>query len=195
MRLEKPYSADDKFHLVMTPVEWKEIHALAKFAQVCLAYDCRTAYVAQILTYLVYVGQFGGFSQPANIQSDQNMQAAFAAVDRLAETASTDDVLLSLRKEEMRQLLIILGKASEAEDRADHLNWDSEAEDQEERLNCESEAEDQVERLNYADPEKVPYSFPDLEFASDYYGDALYALLIALHEDKSLTISRPSRIV
>ena len=38
MRLEKPNPEDDTFKLVMSPVEWEEINALAKFAQAGLAY-------------------------------------------------------------------------------------------------------------------------------------------------------------
>jgi hypothetical protein len=170
VRLEKPDSGHDTFKLVMSPVEWEEIHALAKFAQAGLAYDCKAAYVAQVFTYLVLWGRFGGFPQPADIQSNQDMQAAFAAVDRLAESVATGamnrgDVVLRLRKEELRQLLIMLGKASEAEDHA--------------------------EVMLDAYPAEFPYIFPDLEFTPSVYGDAFETLLMALWEDRSQEVIRP----
>ena len=166
MRLEKPESGHDTFKLVMSAVEWEEIHALAKFAQAGLAYDCTAAYVAQVFTYLVLWGRFGGFPQPADIQSNQDMQAAFAAVDRLAESVPADgrnrgDVVLRLRKEELRQLLILLGKASEAEDKAEDLHDD------------------------------IGVEFPDLEFTPSLYGDAFENLLMALHENRSQEVIRP----
>jgi len=154
----------------MSPVEWKEIHALAKFAQAGLAYDCTAAYVAQVFTYLMFVGRFGGFPQPADIHFNPDMQAAFAAVDRLAKSVpiglmNRGDVVLGLRKEELRQLLIVLGKASEAEDQTEHLHD--------------------------AIPEEFPYCFPDLEFAASYHGDAFDNLLTAVHEEGSQEIIRP----
>ncbi len=170
MRLEKPDAGDDTFKLIMSPVEWEEIHALAKFAQAGLAYDCKAAYVAQVFTYLVLWGRFGGFPQPADIYSNHDMQAAFEALDRLAESVAPGamnrgDVVLRLRKEEFRQLLILLGKASEAEDQADIVHG--------------------------AFPDEFPSIYPDLEFTPSVYGDAFENLLMALHEDRSQEVIRP----
>ena len=161
MRLEKPEPAGDTFSLVMSPVEWKEIHALAKFAQAGIAYDAQAAYVAQVFVYVM--------SQPEDILGNRNTLAAFAAVDRLAAAVSANaariDVVLRLPKEEMRQLLIMLGKAAESEDQADIVHD--------------------------ALPEKFPHRFPEMDPCSHYYADAFDDLLAALHQDKGLTISRP----
>ena len=71
------------------------------------------------------------------------------------------DVVLRLRKEELRQLLILLGKASEAEDKAEDLH------------------------------DAIPVEFPDLEFPPSLYGDAFENLLMALHENRSQEVIRP----
>ena len=52
VRLEKPEVGDGTFSLVMSPVEWQEIHALAKFAQASITYNAQAAYVAQVVTYM-----------------------------------------------------------------------------------------------------------------------------------------------
>jgi len=74
VRLESPGLGSDTFHLVMSPVEWKEVYALAKFAQAGLEYDCRANYVVQVFTYLYLVSDFG-ISQPGDMLSNPNMQA------------------------------------------------------------------------------------------------------------------------
>jgi hypothetical protein len=63
VRLEKPDATDGTFNLDMSPVEWEEIHALAKFALVGLDYDCKAAYVVQVFTFIRFVGRSGGFPQ------------------------------------------------------------------------------------------------------------------------------------
>jgi hypothetical protein len=119
MRLEKPESEDGTFSLSMSPVEWPEVLALAKFAQAGIAYDTQAAYVAQVFTYLML--------QPADLLKDADTQAAFAAVERLGASAPGGEALLHLGKAQMRQLLVMLGMAAESEDNAD-LMRDDEAE-------------------------------------------------------------------
>jgi hypothetical protein len=155
----------------MSPVERQKIHALTKFAPAGLAYNCNAAYVAQLFTYLMFWGRFGGFPQAQDIQSNPKMQSAFAAVDRLAASVPADAcargvVVLALRKEELRQLLTVLGKASEAQD--------------------------QSEILQDAIPQEFPYSLPDIEFTPDYYGDAFEVFLTAVDEDRSAQFLRPA---
>jgi hypothetical protein len=161
VRLEKPEPGHDVFSLVMSPVEWPEVHALAKFVQAGIAYDTRAAYVAQVFVFVM--------SQPEDILGNRNTQAAFAAVDHLAievpPNAAGGGVILNLPKEQMRQLLIMLGKAAESEDQADIIHD--------------------------ALPEKFPYRFPDIEPSSQFYAEAFTNLLKALHEDRSLNIERP----
>jgi hypothetical protein len=162
VRLEKPEDGSDRFNLIMSPLEWREVHSLVKFGQAGLAYDCKAAYVAQVFNYLFLVSRFG-WLQPKDILSDKNTQAAFSEVDRLAEQfppgGSSVDVNLKLRKEAMRQLLTVLGKAAESEEQANIVSD--------------------------AFPEEFPYRYPDLEFNGDYYADIFERLLTALHEDRS----------
>jgi hypothetical protein len=95
--LEKPESGNDTFNLVMSPVEWREIHALAKFGQAAAAYDCTAPYVFQVIKY--------DASQPEEILADREMQAALAALDRMAARISPDgggrgNVTFALPKED-----------------------------------------------------------------------------------------------
>jgi hypothetical protein len=106
VRLEK--DGDDVFSLIMSPMEWPEIFALAQFARDALAYDSTAAYVAQVLTYSV----------PLDMLGDQNIRLAFAAVDRLT-AESGGDLILRLPKDHMRALLILLGMAAESEGQAE----------------------------------------------------------------------------
>lgn len=168
MRLEKPEAEGDALTLTMSPLEWKELNALAKFGRAGLAYDCKAAYVAQVFNYLFLVSRFG-FSQPEAILGDKDTQAALAELDRLAERIArgggeTIDVNVKLRKEAMRQLLVVAGKASESEEQAN--------------------------LISDAFPEAFPYRYPDLEFNGDYYADVFERLLTALYEDRSIEIAR-----
>jgi hypothetical protein len=110
VRLEKPL-CEDTFSLIMSPVEWPEILALAKFAQAGIAYDAQAAYVRQVFTYLML--------QPADLLRDADTQAAFAAVERLGVAAGGGEVIVRLGKAQMRQLLVMLGMAAESEDQAE----------------------------------------------------------------------------
>jgi hypothetical protein len=155
---------DDTFQLVLSPMEWKEVHALAHFAQSGLAYDCAAPYVTQVFEYHL--------SEPEDLQSDENLQAAFSAVAQMAETLAADgrnggDVTLGLPKEEMRQLLVILRMAASAEEQADFL------------YNGARDA--------------FPYPFPDLTVPSSDYAQAFNSLLISLHHDNSLVIEVKAR--
>ncbi len=146
--------------LVLSPREWKEVSALAKFAQTGLDYDCDAPYVSQVFTYML--------SQPEDIQSNRNTHAAFSAVDRMAAEAPADgtnsgDVTLALPKKEMRQLFVVLSIAADAEKQADSL-YD-------------------------AAREEFPYPFPDIEVAPRHYAKAFDDFLTALHEDRSLIIN------
>jgi hypothetical protein len=166
VRLEKIDPENDSCKLVMSPKEWKDVHSLATFAHAGLVYDGEAAYVAQVFTYLYLVGQFGvgpsAFSQPKDILADEGMQAAFAAVDRLAARtlpeSGTGEAVLALSKHEMQELLHVLGKATEAED--------------------------QAEIIHGAFPEKFPHLYPELELATAYYADAFCALLQELRADE-----------
>jgi hypothetical protein len=145
-------------------MEWKEVHALAHFAQSGLAYDCAAPYVTQVFEYHL--------SQPEDLQSDENLQAAFSAVAQMAETIPADgrnggDVTLGLAKGEMRRLLAILSMAASAEEQADFL-------------------------YNGA-REGFPYPFPDLTVSSSDYARAFDSLLTSLHHDKSLVIHVKAR--
>jgi len=84
MRLVRPEPGDGCFNLVMSPVEWREVYALARFAQAAIAYDSRAAYVAQVFVYIV--------SRPQEILGNTNAHAAFAAVDRLRSDVSENAV-------------------------------------------------------------------------------------------------------
>jgi hypothetical protein len=155
---------DDTFHLVLSPMEWKEVHALAHFAQSGLAYDCAAPYVTQVFEYHL--------SEPEDLQSDENLQAAFSAVAQMAETIPADgrnggDVTLELPKEKMRQLLVILRMAASAEEQADFL-------------------------YNGA-RDVFPYPFPDLKVPSSDYAQAFDSLLISLHHDNPLVIEVKAR--
>ena len=154
MRLEK--HEDDAFSLIMSPVEWPEILALAKFARAALAYDATAAYVVQVLTYVV--------SPRWDILGNQSTRAAFAAVDRLTAD-SVGDVILRLPKEQMRQLLVMLGMAAESED--------------------------QAELVHNVEPEKFPHQFPDLGPSSQAYVQVFDDLLEALYEGLSVNVRRP----
>lgn len=66
MRLQRDEPEADIFRLVMPFVEWKDVDALAKFAQAGIAYDAQTAYVAQVFAYL--------FLQPADLLHDADTQ-------------------------------------------------------------------------------------------------------------------------
>lgn len=159
MRLEKPEGGAGKFSLAMSPQEWKDIHALALFAWNGLAYDCEAPYVTQVFEYHL--------SDPENLHSDENMQAAFSAIAGTTETMTADgrdrgDVILSLPKEQMRQLLIILNIAGMAEEQAD--------------------------RLYNAARESFPYRFPDSSVPCRDYANACDDFLTALHHDNSLVI-------
>jgi hypothetical protein len=110
VRLEKPL-CDDTFNLIMSPVEWPEILALAKFAQAGIAYDAQAAYVRQVFTYLML--------QPADLLKDADTQAAFAAVERVGVAVGGGEVIVRLGKAQMRQLLVMLGMAAESEDQAE----------------------------------------------------------------------------
>ncbi len=168
MRLTVKYDPSQKagalFHLVLSPMEWKEVHALAHFAQSGLAYDCAAPYVTQVFVYHL--------SQPEELQFDEDLQAAFSAVAQMAETIPADgrnggDVTLGLPKEEMRQLLVVLSIAARAEEQADFL-------------------------YNGARDE-FPYPFPDLTVSSSDYVQAFDSLLTSLHHDKSLVIDVKAR--
>ena len=155
---------DDTFHLVLSPMEWKEVHALAHFAQSGLAYDCAAPYVTQVFEYHL--------SQPEDLQSDEDLQAAFSAVAQMAETIPADsrnggDVTLGLPKEAMRQLLVILSMAASAEEQADFL-------------------------YNGARDE-FPYPFPELTVSSSDYARAFDSILTSLHHDNSLVIDVKAR--
>jgi hypothetical protein len=160
VRLQIPESAgSDAFSLILTPAEWKDIHGLAQFAERGLEYDCETPYVTQVFRYLS--------REPEELQSDNDMRAAFATLARMAETTPVDGrdqgpVRLMLQKEEMRCLLIALGLAADAEESAD--------------------------LLYNANREAFPYPFPKLTAPSRDYSRVFDDLLIALHNDKALAI-------
>ncbi len=155
---------DDTVHLVLSPMEWKEVRALAHFAQCGLAYDCSAPYVTQVFVYHL--------SQPEDLQYDEDLQAAFSAVGDLAETfpadgGNGDDVTLGLPKEEMRQLFVVLSIAAGAEEQAAFLyNGD-----------CAG----------------YHYPFPDLAGSPSDYVEAFDNLLTSLHHDKSVVIDVKSR--
>jgi hypothetical protein len=162
VRLEKPESGNDTFNLVMSPVEWREIHALAKFGQAAAAYDCTAPYVLQVLKY--------DASQPEEILADREMQAALAALDRMAARIPPDgggsgNITFALPKEDMRQFLVI--------------------------LNMAAAAEKQAVLVHSSAPEKFPHVFPDIEVDCKYYARAFEDLLMALHKDQPLSITRP----
>lgn len=163
MRLEKPGPRDDNYRLAMSLVEWKEVYALAQFAQAGIAYDAQAPYVAQVFIYVT--------SQPKDVLGNRNTRAAFAAVDRLAAEGSADAaagvVILRLPKEEIRQLLVMLGMAAESEDQADIIHD--------------------------GEPDKFPHGFPakEIEIAASHYAEAFDNLMAALHEDRTLNIDRP----
>ena len=144
--------------------EWKEVRALAQFAQCGLAYDCSAPYVTQVFVYHL--------SQPEDLQYDEDLQAAFSAVGDLAETfpadgGNGDDVTLGLPKEEMRQLFVVLSIAAGAEEQAAFLyNGD-----------CAG----------------YHYPFPDLAGSPSDYVEAFDNLLTSLHHDKSVVIDVKSR--
>ena len=166
MKLENPECGNDTFNLLMSPVEWREIHALAKFGQVAAAYDCAAPYVLQVLKY--------DASQPEEILADREMQAALAALDRMAARISPDgggrgNVTFALPKEDMRQFLVI--------------------------LNMAAAAEKQAVLVHDSAPEKFPSLFPDIEVDCNYYADAFEDLLMALHNDQPLSITRPSSYI
>jgi hypothetical protein len=162
VRLETPESGDDRFNLVMAPVEWTEIHELAKFARAGIAHDAEAPYVAQVFVYI--------FLQPRDLIKDTDTQAALAAIDCLATGAHPDadggDVVLRLPKAQMRQILMMLGMAAESED--------------------------QAEIVHDGRPEEFPYRFPDMQFPGDYYAKLLDDLLAALYRDSALTLNRLS---
>ena len=79
---------------------------------------------------------------------------------------TSGDVVLTLPKEQLRQLLVMLGKASESED--------------------------QGELLHDAEPDKFPHRFPDIGIAPAQYTEAFDILLAALDEEKTLEIDRPA---
>ncbi len=147
------------FSLVMSPVEWSDVYALAKFAQAGLAYDCETPYVAQVFTY--------DLSQPEELQGDKDLQAGFIAIDGLAAEIPTDqsqlvDVNLALPKEQMRQILVALNLAASAESTADSLYTVA--------------------------PDTFPYPFPEIMVAARHYAKAFEELLTAVHKERSLDI-------
>ena len=160
VRLQIPESSGtDTFSLILSPAEWKDIHALAQFAERGLAYDCVVPYVTQVFHYLTW--------EPEELQSDPDMQAAFATIARMAETAPADGrdggaVRLLLHKEEMRSLLIALRLAANAEETAD--------------------------LLYNANREAFPYAFPKLMVFSREYSQVFADLLQALHNNNALTI-------
>jgi hypothetical protein len=163
VRLEKSETVDDIFDLVMSAVEWKEIHALAKFAQAGIAYDCKTHYVAQVFVYTV--------TEPEGFRDDENLKAAFTALDDLMAHTTPDgknniEVVLELPKEKMRQFLVIVRKAAESERQAN--------------------------LLHSAIPKEFPYAFPDLQVASGYYADAFADILMALGKNQAMNIGRPA---
>jgi hypothetical protein len=160
VRLQIPESSGtDTFSLILSPAEWKDIHGLAQFAERGLEYDCEAPYVTQVFQYLS--------RDPEELQSDEDMRAAFATIARMAETTpiggrDRDAVRLMLRKEEMRCLLIALGIAADAEESAD--------------------------LLYNANREAFPHAFPKLTVSSRDYSRAFDDLLMALHNDKVLVI-------
>lgn len=160
MRLQTPESSGtDTFSLILSPAEWKDIHALAQFADRGLDYDCEAPYVTQVFAYLM--------REPEELQSDKDMRAAFATIARMAETTPADGrdrgaIRLLLYKEEMRCLLIALGLAADAEESAD--------------------------LLYNANREAFPYAFPKLMVSSRDYSRVFDDLLQALHNDNALAI-------
>ncbi len=166
MRLETPVPGDTHLVLLMSPREWKEVRALAEFAQAGLEYDCRANYVVQVFTYLYLVSRFG-LSQPKDMRSNPNLQAAVAGFDRLVETVldadGSSDIVLRLPKEQMRHFVMLLGKAAEAET--------------------------QAQNLNELIPDEFPFSFPELEFPGSYYADQLSDLLAAIDAQRSLEVA------
>jgi hypothetical protein len=154
VRLEKPEPGKGTFSLVMSPVEWKETHALAKFGQTTITYDAQAPYVKQVFLYTV--------TEPEDFVESDNVQAAFAALDRLAAVVSSyslgGDVILKLPKEEMRQMLVVIAKAAESKDRAEFYYG----------------------RFDFL------HRFPELDIPASHYAEAFVNLLLALHEDKSL---------
>ena len=159
MRLQIPESSGtDTFSLILSPAEWKDIAGLARFAERGLEYDCEAPYVSQVFRY---------DWEPEELQSDKDMQAAFATIARMAETPPVDGgdqgaVRLMLHKEEMRCLLIALGMAAAAEESAD--------------------------LLYNANREAFPHAFPKLTASSRDYSKAFDDLLIALHKEYVLVI-------
>jgi len=159
MRLKRSDVADT-FELVMSPLEWKEVYALAKFGQIGLQYDCEAPYVTQVFVYEL--------TDPESLNSNSLLQSAFSSLDSMAEQIRPDgrsghEVILRGLKEEMRELLILLGTAARAEE--------------------------QAELLYNAVNDAFPSLFPDLEIPSRDYAQAFDDLLTALHEERSLGIN------
>jgi hypothetical protein len=155
---------DDTVHLILSPMEWKEVRALTHFAQCGLVYDCAAPYVTQVFVY--------DLSQPEELQDDEDLQAAFSTVADMAETIPADgtnggDVTLGLPKEEMRQLFVILNIAAGAEEQAAFLY----------NGGCDG----------------FHYPFPDLTVPPSDYVKAFDSLLMSLHHDKSMVIDVNAR--
>jgi len=106
------------WRITMPPDEWREIRAMAKFGQAAVAYDRKTAYVAQILEY---------YFVPLDVcASSPRLAAAFTAVDALGDPgASLADVTLALPKDSMEELLLVLEMVSRAEEKAETHSYDS----------------------------------------------------------------------
>ena len=147
----------------MSPVEWKEIHALAILGQADIAYDCEANCAAQVFVRTAI--------EPEEFRGHENLKAAFTALDDLAARTQPDEKnngqsILPLSKGKMRQFLVVVRKAAESERRANSLHS--------------------------AVPDKFPLVFPGVEVAAGHYADASADLVMALHENRPMSIGRPA---
>jgi hypothetical protein len=62
-------------------------------------------------------------------------------------------------------------------------------------LNMAAAAEKQAVLVHDSASEKFPTAFPDIEVDCNYYAHAFEDLLMALHNDKPLSITRPSSYI
>ena len=142
VRLETSESGDT-LELVMSAEDWSDFQALAEFARVTIAYDAGTPYVAQVFLYPT--------SRPEDILGNANTQAAFAAAAQLELAPDAHEAVLRLPMEQMRQLLVMTGKAAEAEDQAD--------------------------LIHQGIPAQFPFEYPDLRLPPSHYAAEFERLL------------------